>query len=99
MKKTIALALICLLVIMSLTACENSNTNELVELRQQIEALESKVAELKNSEAMDLQEKTQPLAEVPATETHLLSAVSQRCTSSGYPILAQMVSDRLQQMS
>lgn len=46
MKKAIALVIICLLAMMSLTACGSTSTTELNELRQQVNALETKVSEL-----------------------------------------------------
>ena len=49
MKKTISLLIICLLAIMSLTACRSANTDELDELRQQVEALETKISELEKN--------------------------------------------------
>lgn len=50
MKKTISLLIICLLAIMSLTACGNTNTGELDELRQQVEALKTRIQELEKPE-------------------------------------------------
>ena len=50
MKKTISLLIICLLAIMSLTACGSTNTSELDELRQQVEALETRISELEKTE-------------------------------------------------
>ena len=60
MKKTIALFIICLMAIMSLTACGGTNATELAELRKQVNSLEARVSELESnvSEEATFEEET-----------------------------------------
>ena len=71
MKKTISLVIICLLAIMSLTAC--GSTSEIDELQQQVKALETRVSELENSERIieDSEEVSTSTGETTSNSTEI----------------------------